>query len=168
MGDGRRRLWVSRWQRGSAIERPVPAVDGATLSQPAPNAESPSRSIAYWPALDGLRALAVLSVMLFRLDAFALGWAGVPLFFVLSGYPIASIQLTQRAQPLGAYLSNFYWARRSRGTGSSATSCAGRTRSTRDGRGPARSSRWHPARRERGEPALRLICRLRFHLVPVT
>ena len=70
-----------------------------------------TRSIAYSPALDGLRALAVISVMLFHLDAFALGWAGVPLFFVLSGYLITSIQLTHLEQPFGSYLTDFYWRR---------------------------------------------------------
>ena len=70
-----------------------------------------TRSIAYSPALDGLRALAVLSVMLFHLDSFALGWAGVPLFFVLSGYLITSIQLTHLDQTLGSYLTDFYWRR---------------------------------------------------------
>ena len=69
------------------------------------------RSIAYSPALDGLRAVAVVSVMLFHLDAFALGWAGVPLFFVLSGYLITSILLTHREQSLGSYLGDFYWRR---------------------------------------------------------
>jgi peptidoglycan/LPS O-acetylase OafA/YrhL len=111
MCRARRRLWVPGWQHGGAAERLVPAVDSATPPQQTPSPQSTSRSIRYSPALDGLRALAVLSVMLFHLDAFALGWAGVPLFFVLSGYLITSILLSQRGQPLGAYLSSFYWRR---------------------------------------------------------
>lgn len=47
----------------------------------------------YRPALDGLRAVAVVSVMLFHLDEQLLpgGVAGVDVFFVISGYLITSI-----------------------------------------------------------------------------
>lgn len=56
-------------------------------------------SRTYVPALDGYRAIAVLAVMLFHtnLPMFALGWAGVPLFFVLSGYLITGILIDSRA-----------------------------------------------------------------------
>ena len=47
----------------------------------------PSRGVGYEPALDGLRALAVLAVMLYHGQvAWARGgYLGVDLFFVLSG-----------------------------------------------------------------------------------
>jgi len=69
--------------------------------------------MTYLPALDGLRAIAVLMVMCFHLhlNGWSLGWAGVPLFFVLSGFLITSILLSARAQPLGSYLSTFYLRR---------------------------------------------------------
>ena len=69
------------------------------------------------PALDGLRALAVGAVMLFHLQVpgFALGWAGVPLFFVLSGYLITGKLIAARGPApdpaLGPYLFTFYWRR---------------------------------------------------------
>ncbi|TNJ38597.1 acyltransferase [Chlorobaculum thiosulfatiphilum] len=49
--------------------------------------------MTYRPALDGLRAIAVVSVMLFHLDRELLpgGITGVDIFFVISGYLITSI-----------------------------------------------------------------------------
>lgn len=58
--------------------------------------------------LDGLRAIAIVSVMLFHLSVpgFALGWAGVNLFFVISGFLITGILLDTKNQKL--YFRNFY------------------------------------------------------------
>lgn len=55
-------------------------------------------SLHYRPELDGLRAIAVLAVMLFHLDASWLpgGFAGVDVFFVLSGYLVTSIIVRER------------------------------------------------------------------------
>ena len=51
------------------------------------------RKLAYRPDLDGLRALAVLSVVFFHFDfgTFGGGFVGVDIFFVISGYLITSI-----------------------------------------------------------------------------
>ena len=61
--------------------------------------------------LDGLRAVAVLGVLFFHLDlpGAQLGWAGVELFYVLSGFLITRILLDLRTQP--AYLRTFYFRR---------------------------------------------------------
>lgn len=40
-----------------------------------------------------------------------MGWAGVPLFFVLSGFLITRILIHQTELPLGEYLKGFYWRR---------------------------------------------------------
>ncbi|PQO40674.1 acyltransferase family protein [Blastopirellula marina] len=50
-------------------------------------------AIQYRPALDGLRAVAVIAVILFHLDSGILpgGFVGVDVFFVLSGFLITSI-----------------------------------------------------------------------------
>ncbi|MGH9475749.1 MAG: acyltransferase family protein [Terriglobales bacterium] len=64
--------------------------------------------------LDGLRALAVLAVISFHYTlgtpwanpVSGLGWAGVDLFFVLSGFLITSILLASRDRP--RYFSTFY------------------------------------------------------------
>ncbi|TIM24482.1 MAG: acyltransferase [Mesorhizobium sp.] len=52
-----------------------------------------SNSIAYRPEIDGLRALSVISVLLYHysLGPFSGGFVGVDVFFVISGYLITSI-----------------------------------------------------------------------------
>ncbi len=70
----------------------------------------------YLPELDGLRGLAILAVVLYhchpRLEgtwiygASLWGWAGVTLFFALSGFLITSILLTSRDKP--RYFHNFH------------------------------------------------------------
>jgi peptidoglycan/LPS O-acetylase OafA/YrhL len=52
-----------------------------------------SIKISYNPAIDGLRAIAVLSVIFFHLkiDFFRGGYLGVDIFFVISGYLISSL-----------------------------------------------------------------------------
>lgn len=70
----------------------------------------------YIPELDGLRAFAILGVLLvhsnFALHTPALemyrswGWIGVDLFFVISGYLITSILLASKEKP--GYYVNFY------------------------------------------------------------
>jgi len=50
------------------------------------------------PGLDGLRAISVLSVILFHVDGFkyGFGWLGVQFFFVLSGFLITGILLRMK------------------------------------------------------------------------
>ena len=52
----------------------------------------------YVPALDGLRAIAVVAVLAYHTweGAFPGGWVGVDVFFVLSGYLITAILLEER------------------------------------------------------------------------
>ena len=66
----------------------------------------------YIKALDGVRALAILLVMLFHFYFLVeVGWIGVQLFFVLSGFLITSILLDAKSDALGQYLKRFYWRR---------------------------------------------------------
>lgn len=66
---------------------------------------------SYIPELDGVRAIAVISVMIFHIGVFPIGWMGVPLFFVLSGYLITSILVRTRSSTLKDYLATFFWRR---------------------------------------------------------
>lgn len=75
---------------------------------PVARVSSPERS--HNAAIDGLRALAVLAVVLFHTNATWLpgGFTGVDLFFVVSGFVISQ-SLASRAQAsLGAMLLDFY------------------------------------------------------------
>jgi peptidoglycan/LPS O-acetylase OafA/YrhL len=66
--------------------------------------------LGYRPALDGLRACAVLPVLMFHGGApgFGWGWVGVDLFFVLSGYLITRILLHEQAATGRIDLLGFY------------------------------------------------------------
>lgn len=70
---------------------------------------------SYRPALDGLRAVAVLSVIAYHLDwpATPGGFLGVDVFFVLSGYLITSLLVTERDLH-GTIAFAAFWARRAR------------------------------------------------------
>ena len=64
----------------------------------------------YVPGIDGLRALAVLSVLLYHLNDALLpgGFTGVDVFFVISGYVIAKSLQADSSAPLGAFILGFY------------------------------------------------------------
>ena len=64
----------------------------------------------YIPTIDGLRALAVLSVMLFHLDASLLpgGFTGVDIFFVISGYVVARSLVNHSHSQFYSYIVAFY------------------------------------------------------------
>jgi peptidoglycan/LPS O-acetylase OafA/YrhL len=69
----------------------------------------------YLPALDGLRALAVLAVLLYHTEASPLpgGFLGVEVFFVLSGFLITALLLDQW-RTLGRIDPRRFWLRRAR------------------------------------------------------
>lgn len=72
------------------------------------NPENPNRK--HYPALDGLRGVAILLVVIYHnfgfIDYFFFGWLGVDLFFVLSGFLITDILLKTVGKK--NYLKNFY------------------------------------------------------------
>jgi peptidoglycan/LPS O-acetylase OafA/YrhL len=76
--------------------------------------------IPYEPALDGLRGLAVLAVVLFHAELvyggrqwFGAGFLGVDAFFVLSGFLITALLLVER-QSTGRVALGDFWSRRAR------------------------------------------------------
>jgi peptidoglycan/LPS O-acetylase OafA/YrhL/lysophospholipase L1-like esterase len=71
--------------------------------------------LAYLPALDGMRACAVVAVMMFHggIPHMEGGFMGVDAFFVLSGFLITSLLIGEWRQSLTIKLGAF-WARRAR------------------------------------------------------
>ncbi len=74
---------------------------------------STPRGIRYIPAIDGLRAVAVIAVMLYHLGFSWIpgGFLGVDLFFVISGYVITRLLLDSIQRSGGLDLRAFYKAR---------------------------------------------------------
>jgi peptidoglycan/LPS O-acetylase OafA/YrhL len=71
------------------------------------------RGIQYIPAIDGLRAIAVMAVIFYHLgfDWIPGGFLGVDLFFVISGYVITRLLLDSIERSGGLDLRAFYFAR---------------------------------------------------------
>ena len=90
-----------------------PAIDSSAA--PAKEAKPTRESGSYWPGLDGLRALAVLGVVVYHLAPGGLpgGFLGVDVFFVISGYLITSLLLRERLRDGRVGLPRF-WLRRIR------------------------------------------------------
>ncbi|MEN7550430.1 acyltransferase [Rapidithrix thailandica] len=66
----------------------------------------------YIRSLDGLRAVAILLVIFFHFFfVLEVGWIGVQLFFVLSGFLITSILMKSKSYTFGPYVKRFYWRR---------------------------------------------------------
>lgn len=69
----------------------------AVTEQPAKSAQKKAANLMYRPDIDGLRAIAVLAVILyhFKVPFFTGGFVGVDIFFVISGYLITTGILNQ-------------------------------------------------------------------------
>jgi len=74
---------------------------------------SAERGVRYIPAIDGLRAVAVIAVMLYHLGVTWIpgGFLGVDLFFVISGYVITRLLLDSIQRSGGLDLRTFYKSR---------------------------------------------------------
>jgi peptidoglycan/LPS O-acetylase OafA/YrhL len=90
--------------------RPVPAV-----TRPDPDSPHRGPNLNYIPSLDGVRAFAVLGVMAFHggIPFMSGGFLGVDTFFVLSGFLITTLLLTEWRGSATLRLGAF-WARRAR------------------------------------------------------
>jgi peptidoglycan/LPS O-acetylase OafA/YrhL len=67
----------------------------------------------YWPSLDGVRGVAIAAVIAYHLGYLGGGFLGVDIFFVLSGFLITSLLLSEQAGT-GAIRFGAFWARRAR------------------------------------------------------
>ncbi|TAH54030.1 MAG: acyltransferase, partial [Chloroflexota bacterium] len=81
----------------------------------AESSETHNSRLGYLPALDGLRALAILAVLFYHADVLWLpgGFLGVEIFFVVSGYLITSLLLAEYRARNTINLKQF-WQRRAR------------------------------------------------------
>ncbi|MEO6598780.1 MAG: acyltransferase family protein [Polyangiaceae bacterium] len=78
------------------------------------SASTQAARMRHIPALDGLRGLALLGVLLFHAAGLLPGgYLGVDLFFVLSGYLITSLLLAER-EATGRIALSAFWVRRAR------------------------------------------------------
>ena len=105
------RLPGHRPRRGAGT--PPPAT--AAVTAPAGGASLRPSGLPYLAGLDGLRALAVVAVVLYHagVDFMPAGFLGVEIFFVISGYLITSLLLSEHAATSAVSLRRF-WMRRAR------------------------------------------------------
>jgi len=89
------------------------ASTAAPLTAPA-NGEQLSR-VPYLPGLDGLRAVAVVAVMVYHANStwLSAGFLGVEVFFVISGYLITLLLIAEKERTGGVRVGQF-WFRRAR------------------------------------------------------
>lgn len=81
------------YRPGCRIDCPMGLEDFSNDRSEKPYADGKANSVKYRPEIDGLRAVAVVPVILFHagVPAFSGGYIGVDIFFVISGYLITSI-----------------------------------------------------------------------------
>ena len=85
-----------------------------TISRSSGQAAQHDASLLYIPGLDGLRAIAVVAVLLYHADLpIHGGFLGVESFFVLSGFLITGLLLAEWQQQGRIHLAAF-WLRRAR------------------------------------------------------
>jgi len=72
--------------------------------------QNPTKPSKYRPEIDGLRAFAVIAVIInhFNKDILPSGYLGVDIFFVISGFVITSSLLGRESKNFGDFLSGFY------------------------------------------------------------
>ncbi len=100
---------------------PTPAPSAAPVEPEGPSAPRATLPrfgpglVRYQPAIDGLRAVAVLAVLAYHWPASWMpgGFLGVEVFFVISGYLITSLLLGERVRTGGTDFKAF-WVRRAR------------------------------------------------------
>ncbi|MDW3214050.1 MAG: acyltransferase family protein [Ilumatobacteraceae bacterium] len=88
----------------------------ATFAPTRPRRDAPNLSkVPYLPGLDGMRALAVIAVLIYHANSEWLsgGFLGVEVFFVISGYLITLLLMAERERT-GTVRIGAFWMRRAR------------------------------------------------------
>ena len=90
----------------------IPAPDAATAPR---RANASISKVPYLPGLDGMRAVAVVAVMIYHANSTWLkgGFIGVEVFFVISGYLITLLLIAEHEKTGEVNMKNF-WVRRFR------------------------------------------------------
>jgi peptidoglycan/LPS O-acetylase OafA/YrhL len=91
---------------------PVAQDEERSAAVTAPGAGGGLQPARHWPALDGLRAVAVLAVMFVHVGVLPGGYLGVDVFFVLSGFLITSLLIGEWDQRGGRISFRDFYARR--------------------------------------------------------
>lgn len=89
--------------------------DATAIAAPRPESAPSLSKVPYLPGLDGMRALAVVAVMVYHANSEWLpgGFLGVEVFFVISGYLITLLLMAERERSGTVSLTDF-WMRRAR------------------------------------------------------
>jgi peptidoglycan/LPS O-acetylase OafA/YrhL len=93
----------------------APPVAKQAAAQPTLRSDALISRVPYSPGLDGMRAIAVVAVMIYHANATWLpgGFLGVEMFFVISGYLITLLLIAERERSSHVSLRHF-WLRRAR------------------------------------------------------
>src|SRR5699024_12687242 len=93
----------------------VPAARGATASASPPHATDPTAKPGFRPDVQGMRAIAVMLVVLFHagVETLSGGYVGVDVFFVISGFLITT-HLLEGLERDGRIRFGRFYARRAR------------------------------------------------------
>jgi peptidoglycan/LPS O-acetylase OafA/YrhL len=95
----------------SVTYRPNPELFHITLkTDEVHSGANPILNLKYYPAIDGLRAFAVLAVIInhFNENLLPSGYLGVDIFFVISGFVITSSLAGREDQTVRSFLGGFY------------------------------------------------------------
>ena len=94
---------------------PPPSIGAPAAADTPPDGPTVGPHLAYMPALDGMRAIAVMGVLAYHggISWLPGGFLGVDAFFVLSGFLITSLLVREWSQT-GTIALGAFWARRAR------------------------------------------------------
>ncbi len=110
---GRRSLWLTPTIERRGVTVPMTSSDTAPLHRRGGRGRDRSRRPIVRPDVQGLRAVAILLVVLFHaaIPGFTGGYVGVDVFFVISGFVITGVLLRERVATQRTSILTFYGRR---------------------------------------------------------